>query len=67
MDHNQQIPEPHDQMRSQAEGGKDQATKAASKLLKWYKSITPRNKPEDFSALREEFEKTVAEDVASEG
>ncbi len=59
--------EPHDRVRFQVEGETVRITKASSTLLKWYKSVTPRNKPEDFRAVREEFEKGVAEEVVSEG
>lgn len=38
-------------------------TAAESELLKWAGSVEPRNKPEDFEKVREEFEKGVAEDV----
>jgi hypothetical protein len=40
--------------------------RTSSKLLRWFGSVTPRNKPEDFRALREEFEEAVAEEVVSE-
>ena len=37
-----------------------------SELLQSFGSVTPRHKPEDFQALREEFEQAVAEEVISE-
>ncbi len=36
-----------------------------SELLKIYGSIEPINRPEDFRAIREEFEQGVADDVMS--
>ncbi len=36
-----------------------------SELLKVYGSIEPVNRPEDFRAIREEFEQGVADDVMS--
>lgn len=59
--------EPHDRVRFVVEGDAVRITKASSQLLKWYKSVPPRNKPEDFRAVREEFERGVAEEVVSEG
>ena len=38
----------------------------SSALLKWYGSVTPVNKPEDFEAIRQAFEQAVAEEVISE-
>lgn len=37
-----------------------------SKVLKWYGSVTPKERPEDFGKVREEFENDVAEDVDKE-
>jgi glycosyltransferase involved in cell wall biosynthesis len=39
---------------------------ASSKLLQWFGSVAPREKPEDFGAAREAFEKAVAEEIVSE-
>lgn len=36
-----------------------------STLLKWFGSVTPRNRPEDFEQLRAAFELAVAEEVVS--
>jgi hypothetical protein len=54
-------------VRFKVEGDEVKISRASSKLLQWFGSVTPRNKPEDFEKIREEFEKGVAEDVASEG
>jgi antitoxin PrlF len=59
--------EPHDRVRFEIEGDIVRITKASSKLLKWYGSVKPQNKPEDWRAIREEFEKGVASEVISEG
>ncbi len=58
--------EPHDCVRFEIEGQNVRITKAASKILQGYKSVTLHNKPENLRAVREEFEKGVAEDVVSE-
>ena len=39
---------------------------ARSRLLRHFGTVTPRHRPEDFAALREEFEQGVADDLASE-
>jgi len=59
--------QPRDKVRFKVEGDEVKISRASSKLLQWFGSVTPRNKPEDFEKIREEFEKEVAEDVASEG
>jgi len=59
--------EPHDRVRFEVEGETVRITKVSSNLLKWYKSVPPRNRPEDLRAVREEFERGVAEEVVSEG
>ena len=37
-----------------------------STLLKWFASVAPMHKPEDFEQVREAFEYAVAEEVISE-
>jgi hypothetical protein len=37
-----------------------------STLLKWFASVTPMHKPEDFEQVRAAFEYAVAEEVISE-
>jgi glycosyltransferase involved in cell wall biosynthesis len=39
---------------------------ASSNILKWFGSVTSRNKPEDFQEVRNEFENSVAQEVVSE-
>ncbi len=59
--------QPRDKVRFEVDGDVIKISRASSKLLQWFGSVTPRNKPEDFQKTREEFEKGVAEEVASEG
>ncbi|HLX56753.1 MAG TPA: type II toxin-antitoxin system PrlF family antitoxin [Ktedonobacteraceae bacterium] len=59
--------QPRDKVRFEVEGDEIKISRAESKLLKWFASVAPRNKPEDFEKVREEFEKGVAEEVISEG
>ena len=57
---------PRDRVRFEVEGEVVKIRQASSKLLQGYGAVTPRNRPEDFQELREEFEKGVAEEVLSE-
>ncbi len=59
--------QPRDKVRFEVDGDVIKISRASSKLLQWFGSVTPRNKPEDFQKIREEFEKGVAGEVASEG
>jgi len=59
--------QPRDKVRLEVEGDVVKISRASSKLIQWFGSVTPRNKPEDFQKIREEFEKEVAREVASEG
>jgi len=59
--------QPRDKIRFEVDGDVVKISRAESKLLKWFGSVAPRNRPEDFEKVREEFEKGVAEEVASEG
>ncbi len=59
--------QPRDKVRFEVEGDVVKISRAESKLLKWFGSVPPRNRPEDFEKIREEFEKGVAEEVVSEG
>lgn len=58
---------PRDKVRFEVEGDVVKISRASSKLMQWFGSVTPTNKPEDFQKMREEFEKEVAKEVASEG
>ena len=40
---------------------------AESKLLAGFGAVQPRNRPEDWDAIEEEFERLVAADAAAEG
>ncbi len=39
---------------------------ASSKVERWFGSVTPKKRPEDFKELRTQFEQGVAEEVAAE-
>jgi len=54
---------PRDRVRFEIEDDAVRITRATSKILEIYGSVTPRNRPEDFAALREEFETGVAEEA----
>lgn len=58
--------QPRDKVRFEVEDGTVKISRAESKILKWAGSVKPRNKPEDFAKIREEFERGVAEEVISE-
>ncbi len=58
---------PRDKVVFELEGDVAKLRRAPSKILKWYGSVTPKERPEDFDRVREEFEDGVAEEVASEG
>lgn len=58
---------PKDKVLFELEGDVVKLRPAPSKVLRWYGSVTPRQRPEDFRKLREEFERGVAEEVISEG
>lgn len=58
---------PHDKVVFEMEGDTAKLRRAESKILKWYGSVAPREKPEDFRRVRDEFEEGVAEEVAGEG
>ena len=58
---------PKDKVLFELEGDVVKLRPAPSKVLRWYGSVTPRQRPKDFGKLREEFEKGVAEEVISEG
>jgi AbrB family looped-hinge helix DNA binding protein len=54
---------PKDKVIFEVEGDVAKIRRAPSKVLRWYGSITPRQRPEDFKKLREEFEQGVAEET----
>ena len=58
---------PKDKVIFEVEGDVAKMRRAPSKVARWYGSVTPKRRPEDFRALREEFEQGVAEDVTREG
>ena len=54
---------PRDKVRFEVHGDVATLRPAPSKVLRWYGSVTPRESPEDFGKVREEFEEGVAEEV----
>lgn len=58
---------PHDKVRFEVVGETVIIRPAPSKVLRWYGSVTPKERPEDFRKIREEFEQGVAEEVEVEG
>ncbi len=58
---------PRDKVVFELEGDVAKLRRAPSKVLKWYGSVTPRQTPEDFRKVRDEFEEAVAEEVDREG
>lgn len=54
---------PGDKVRFETDDGNVKITRATSRLLDGYGAVTPRSRPEDYDALREEFESGVAEEA----
>jgi len=59
--------QPRDMVRFEVVGEDIRIRRATSKLLAGFGSVAPKQRPEDFHNIREEFEKGVAEEVVSEG
>ena len=57
---------PKDKVIFEVEGEVARIRRAGSKALRWYGAVTPRERPEDFRKVREEFEAGVAEEASSE-
>jgi len=57
---------PRDKVRFEVEGQVVKISRASSKLLAGYGAVPPRERPEDFQKIREEFERGVAEEVIAE-
>lgn len=57
---------PKDKVAFEVDGNEVKIRRAASKVLAGYGTVKPRKKPEDFRALREEFETQVAQEVVEE-
>ncbi len=58
---------PHDKVVFELQGEAVRIRRSPSRLLAGYGAVAPTRRPEDFRALREEFERGVAEEAASEG
>lgn len=57
----------HDTATGEQTDTADQVQQAKSNLRKYFGSVTPHNHPEDFAALRQEFEEGVAADALTRG
>ena len=57
---------PRDKVRFEVKGDVATLRPAPSKVLRWYGSVRPMERPEDFQKAREEFEQGVAEEVDAE-
>ncbi len=58
---------PRDKVRFVADVDGVKVQPAASKLAKHFGSVKPINRPEDWTAVRREFEELVAEDAMTRG
>ena len=56
---------PHDKVRFELRGGTLTLRPLSTKVLRWYKSVAPKDRPEDFRKIREEFEDGIANEVSS--
>src|SRR5260370_17031986 len=59
--------QPRDKVRFEVDGDVIKISRASSKLLQWFGSVTPMNKPANFPKIRESYKKGVAEEGDSEG
>lgn len=57
---------PRDRVVVELDGDHAVLRRAPSAILAGYGSVAPRNRPEDFAALRREFEQGVAREVMAE-
>jgi len=57
---------PGDQVRFEIEGDAVKIVPLVSRLEENFGKVTPRNRPEDFRRIREDFERGVGEDVGEE-
>jgi len=53
-------------VRNEVKAGGITANQPPSHLLAGFGAVMPKSRPEDFQAMREYFEESVAEDVVSE-
>jgi antitoxin PrlF len=58
---------PRDRVRFEITGDVVTIKPAESQLLAGFGAVRPRNRPEDWNAIEEEFERLVAADAAAEG
>lgn len=55
---------PHDTVAFEIQGDEVKLKHAPSRITQGFGAITPRQRPEDFHALRKEFEQGVADEVS---
>jgi len=53
-------------VRNEVKAGGITANQPPSRLLAGFGAVMPKSRPEDFQAMREHFEKSIAEDVVTE-
>lgn len=58
---------PKDRVRFDVQGEVVTLRPASSKLLAGFGAVTPRRRPEDWAAVREQVERAIAEAAMSEG
>lgn len=57
---------PYDRVILERDGGEVRMRPARSRILASFGAVTPLERPEDFRAIREQFEQGVADDVLAE-
>ncbi|MCL4534436.1 MAG: AbrB/MazE/SpoVT family DNA-binding domain-containing protein [Bacteroidetes bacterium] len=57
---------PRDKVRFELQGDVVTLRPVPSKVLRWYGSVAPKEMPENFREIREDFEQGVAEEVDAE-
>lgn len=58
--------EPHDRVAFELDEDGIRLRPLESRVLRHYGAVRPRNRPEDWAAVREETERLAAEDTAAE-
>lgn len=57
---------PHDRLRLDLKDGVITVVPTTSRIRRHFGTVTPRNRPENWSAIRDEVEELVATDVLAE-
>lgn len=58
---------PRDKVIFELDGDVAKIKRAASKVGRWYGAVLPIERPENYRRIREEFERTVAEEADRKG